>query len=269
MAKTMQRGICRICGDEADLEFEHSPPRSAGNNQKVIEASHESYWNQGPGQGKPPKGKQFQRGFGGNVLCGDCNRKTGKWYVGFFAGWTRQGTELYSRANPESDVLWTPFIFPLPVLKQIVTIFLARTGDTLGAQLKAPLCRFVLDRNARNLDQRYRFWTYFVAPGPLRNTPFLTIMNIENMTQVSGVEVSFPPFGYMMTVDSKPEDDRLCEITHFSRYAPLEADRATLGLVSLPTHSPVLGDYRSFREMGIDSPGVVMERWPNVSMNME
>ena len=256
---------------ETELEFEHSPPRSAGNSVKVLESSHESYWTNGPGQGKKPKGKQFQGGYGGHWLCAHCNRFTGRWYVPYFSNWTRQGQEKYDLTGATSEVFWTPFIFPLPVLKEITAIFLARNGAELAAETKQPLTQFVLSRSQRGLSPRYRFWAYFVAPGPLRNTPFCSIYDIHTGAMTTGMEFWFPPFGYMLTIDSVPEDKRLCEITHFARYDANDAAWAALGLVSLPTHSPVIGDYRSFKEMGVspESPEVVIARWPNVVLNME
>src|SRR4051812_16187625 len=159
MSRGMRKGICNICDTETDLEFEHSPPKSAGNNQKVLESSHDAYWNMGPGQEHEPTGKQFQRGYGGHWLCPRCNRITGRWYVPYFAAWSRQGQEMYKQADPNSKIFWTPFIFPLPVLKEITAMFLSRNGDHLPAELKPPLAEFVLKRSLRNLDPRFRFWT--------------------------------------------------------------------------------------------------------------
>ena len=59
-------------------------------------------------------GKIYQRGFHVNVLCEDCNNKTGGWYGGEFAAWSKWGLELlgatrqrplafrHSRAEPSA-----------------------------------------------------------------------------------------------------------------------------------------------------------------------
>ena len=111
------------------------------------------------------------------------------------------------------------------------------------------LVRFILDRERYYLDPVYRFWVYYVAPGPLRATPPCTVLNVYTGQQTTGIEFSFPPFGYMMTLGSRPEDKRLYEISRFARYRPGEMERIQLNLATLPTHTAVLGDYRTFKTL--------------------
>ena len=249
MSRRMPIGICNICGQTGELSYEHVPPRSAFNDCKVLLASVDSYWNHGPGRGRKARGMQLQAGYGANTLCERCNRTTGKWYVPFFSDWCRQGMEFYDKTGGKAALLYFSIIYPLPIIKQIVTMFLARNGGGIRADKKEPLVRFVLNREARYLDPKFRFWVYYVAPGPLRDTPPCAILNVKTGQAVNGMEFSFPPFGYMLTIGSRPEDRRPFEITHFARYGPFEQDRVTLCLEELPTHTPVLGDYRSFKKM--------------------
>ncbi len=58
-------------------------------------------------------------------------------------------------------------------------------------------------------------------------------------------EISFPPFGYLLTFDSEPPDNRLFEITHFSHYSYNERKEMWLRLTVLPTYLPYPGDYRT------------------------
>lgn len=111
------------------------------------------------------------------------------------------------------------------------------------------LVKFVLNREQRYIDPLYRFWIYFVAPGPLRATPPCAILNIETGHRTVGLEFSFPPFGYMMTFGSQPEERQLFEISHFARFPLGAMEWVQLNLATLPTHTPVLGDYRSFKQM--------------------
>ena len=81
MTERRANGICNICGANGPLSFEHTPPRSAFNDCKVLYSTADSYWNHGPGRDKPPIGRQFQRGYGRTSICERCNQTTGAWYV--------------------------------------------------------------------------------------------------------------------------------------------------------------------------------------------
>ena len=152
---------------------------------------------------------------------------------------------MYKRANylPAYRALW-----PLPVIKQIATIFLARYGDYFSPDKKESLVRFVLNKEHRYLDPKYRFWVYQIAPGPLRDVPPCAKIDTTSGTVTNGAEFSFPPFGYMMTLNSSPNDSRLCEITHFARFRFLDTAQIALRLSVLPNHGPTLGDYRTFEK---------------------
>lgn len=262
MSHPMPQGVCNICGLLRPLSFEHTPPRSAFNASKVLYTSADAYWNQGPGQDLPPRGKQFQRGYGRNSICEGCNHKTAAWYVPYFSRWCLEGMKLYDRAKGSPAVLQLSTLSPLPVIKQIATMFLARHGDYFSPDKKETLVRFVLNREQRYLDPKYRFWVYLVAPGPLRDVPPCVTLNVEGgLKSTHGAEFSFPPYGYMMTLNSQPQDSRLREITHFARYGHLDIACLSLELEVLPTHGPSLGDYRSFKQISpkAGEPNVVLK----------
>ena len=115
MSRRMPVGTCNICGRYGELSYEHVPPRSAFNDRKVLLASVDAYWNHGPGQGRAPRGRQLQAGYGAHTLCERCNRTTGKWYVSYFADWCRQGMDFYDRTQGKAALLYFSTIFPLPV----------------------------------------------------------------------------------------------------------------------------------------------------------
>jgi hypothetical protein len=62
-------------------------------------------------------------------------------------------------------------------------------------------------------------------------------------------EITYPPFGYVMTLDSPPPDDRLFEITHFARYDYNDFVVMPLQLPVLPTYVAIPGDYREKKEI--------------------
>ncbi len=80
-------GKCRLCGETKKLTFEHVPPETTFNNYSVHILSGEQVIKQVSNSNSLPwdfsefKGKIQQRGRGGYYLCGDCNSKTGQWYV--------------------------------------------------------------------------------------------------------------------------------------------------------------------------------------------
>ncbi len=170
--------------------------------------------------------------------------------------------EFYDCIKRFNSYLHIATLSPLPVIKQIATIFLARYGDSFTFDKKESLVRFVLNKEQRYLDPKYRFWVYQVAPGPLRDVPPCGIFDAKSSATTFGAEFAFPPFGYMMTLDSSPNDNRLCEITHFARYSHLDITQIALQMAVLPNHGPTLGDFRSFRDMPATkngAPNVVFE----------
>ena len=79
---------CRLCGDEKPLTFEHVPPRVTFNDHTVIEKDFMSYMGpNGKEWSAPPdaRGRQMQRGNGGQWLCRDCNSFLGREYVPHYA----------------------------------------------------------------------------------------------------------------------------------------------------------------------------------------
>jgi hypothetical protein len=216
------------------------PPEAAFNDRKVLLAEVDAYWSRAPGQ--RIKGQQFQRGFGAYTLCESCNSLTGAWYGPQFVEWCRQGMEFLDRTGGMPSLIYMHLIYPLRVIKQIATMFVS-----LG--MAAPeFVRFARNREAPYLDPGYRFWIYYLAPGCLRVTTPCALVNLHTGAMTTGLEFSFPPFGYMLTIDSRPTDRRPVEITHFTRFGYNEMHRAFLELPVLPTHTPVLSDYRAFAE---------------------
>lgn len=255
MAKNETVGVCNICGQYKKLSFEHVPPQAAGNTEKVLTASVEQYWNRGPGKNLRATGKQMQRGYGKQSICVECNSKTGKWYVEAFARWCLQGLQFRENSGGQTALYHFTTLSPLLVIKQIATMFLALHGDELSEPYLEALRRFVLNRSESGLPPNFRFWVYYLAPGPLRNTPVCVTLNVTTGKSTCGSEFSFPPFGYMVTLDSAPEDPRLVEITYFSRFREMDIAHVPLLLEQLPTHGSELGDYRSFKDMSRVSSG--------------
>ncbi len=241
-------GKCHICGNFRELSFEHVPPRAAFNDRPVIKATFEQVIGLGPDE--IIKGPLQQRGVGAHTLCVKCNNDTGAWYGPHFIAWCYQAMEILIKANGKPSLVYLNYLLPLPILKQIVTMFFSVNGDTFG-QANPELVRFVLDRERKYLSPEYRFFVYYNITGRFRFTGIVGQMNVlespANPTVMS--EITYPPFGYVMTFNSKPPDERLYEITHFARYDIKEFQVMTLRLPVLPTYLAYPGDYRTKEEI--------------------
>jgi hypothetical protein len=62
-------------------------------------------------------------------------------------------------------------------------------------------------------------------------------------------EISFPPFGYILTEDSPPPDRRLVDISFFAQYGYNDWVDISLRLPVLPIYSWLPGDFRSRDEV--------------------
>jgi len=98
MPKEKQIGLCRICGQEKELSYEHVPPRVAFNkNTRHVSVSMEAYAKVDNPLEYSPKGKILQGGIGYYSLCRECNSFLGRMYVPAYEKWVRSGFEIISK----------------------------------------------------------------------------------------------------------------------------------------------------------------------------
>lgn len=98
---TGRTGTCRLCGKEGELTFEHIPPRSAYNRDRVQLQTPEVV--DGEGIVAVP-GRYQQRGAGGCYLCGDCNNFLGREYVPDYMRFARIVGEALNRTPDLENV---------------------------------------------------------------------------------------------------------------------------------------------------------------------
>lgn len=253
-----QTSVCRVCRRaHARLSFEHVPPRAAFNNTATRVYGLDD-WLQRDEDGKLAGGRIAQRGAGDLTLCEDCNNKTGSWY----------GTELKRAANTGARLLsespleeldaslehrWADVQFrqsetgphPLRLMKQIVTMLLA-TSPVEFSVANPELGDFVLDSERKGLPDRFQFYLALFA-GPLaRSTGFAALLDLERDRVDGLVEVAFPPFAYVMTVDST--DDTAIPTSNITGFVDVgynqRADVSTELLIAFG-HTPWPADYRT------------------------
>lgn len=242
-------GACRICETQGKLSFEHVPPKAAFNNKSVIRVGFDKAITVGPYDRLT--GRTEQRGAGAYTLCESCNNTTGLWYAPAFSDWCVQGANILIKTGFNPRIFTIQYIFPLRIIKQIVTMFFSVNPDTF-ASVNPELVKFVLNKDKMYLSPKYRFFMYFnrgAATDRLRYAGIMAKANFDtgNITTLS--EISFPPFGYVFTIDSEPPDNRLFEITHFARFRYKDFRVQEMKPVVLDTPTFVPGDYRKPEEV--------------------
>jgi len=240
LAKPKREGNCAICGRYGPLTFEHVPPEKAYNDRPVVLVEFEKMIRLAPDE--RTKGRIQQRGMGAYTLCGKCNNDTGGWYGGAFVDWCAQGMDILRRASGRPTLIYPHHIYPLRVIKQIVTMFFSANPESLRHH--AELVRFVLNKEQRYLSPTYRVFVYYNSVGRTRLYGFAGRLDANTGSTILMSEITFQPFGYVMTLDTPPPDERLIEITHFSRRDYDTQISLPLRLPVLPTHVWVPGDYR-------------------------
>jgi hypothetical protein len=205
----------------------------------------------------PQGGEISQKGAGAYTLCPRCNNNTGSWYGHHFVEWCHQGMHILERSGGKPSLIYLNYVFPLSIIKQIATMFFSVHG--LGFRRANPeLERFVLNREARFLSPRHRFFAYFNIEGRTRYSPTVGLLNTESGKWNMFTELTYPPYGYVMTYGEDPPHEHMFEITHFSRYKYGEFDVLQLRLPVLPTFGSMPGDYRTreeiYREAGLEPP---------------
>ncbi len=239
--KPQKDGVCHVCGTATALTFEHVPPRSAFNDKPVLYREIEGLLNGSERSSR--KGFVVQKGMGAYTLCSECNNRTGAWYGRSFVEWAYQGM-CYLQSGAGNRKLCLLFhIYPLRVLKQIVCMFCTCNGATWATdEMRA----FVLQKEKRYIPDGWRVHVYYSPSRQLRNTGIIARINTNNSKIDCFSEITFPPFGYVMTRDpDQPPDDRLVDITFFSEYSYRDWRTVSLNLLSLPVHSSFPGDYRT------------------------
>jgi hypothetical protein len=197
-----------------------------------------------------PQTRKNQRGAGKYTLCATCNSNTGAWYVPPYLRWASQGWRNAYHFYPY--VAHQPFeIEPLAVAKQVMAMFASACGPGFFEK-NSDLVRFVLNRTQTGLPPHIRLFAYYVHANSSasRQSGITGNMNFEvsHQTYVYS-EIAFPPFGYVMCLNSPPPDPRLVEITAMAGFSAGKTHTLSLKLPALQVNSVLPGDFRSDAEI--------------------
>ncbi len=242
-------GICHICGFEGQLTFEHIPPRKAFNDKPVLKVAIDKAIEKGLDPFELKDGQLSQKGIGGFTLCGFCNNNTGVWYAKAYISWVRQAFLLFERSGFKESTLYHPYhIFPLRIIKQIITMFFSVNSNEMRNHYTG-LASFILNRENKYLDPGYKLYAYLNPSGGIRLCGNSVQGSIASSRIIVMSEIAFPPIGLVMTFDTQPPDNRLCDISYFSKYDYNSFTTIWLKLPVLPTHLLLPGDYRRKEEI--------------------
>ena len=249
--------VCRVCRSaQAKLSYEHVPPRSAFNEDPTT-AYGLAEWLAREDDGTMTGGRIEQRGAGARTLCERCNNNTGSWYGNELALAARAGARILLGAPlKEFDTITEPRYarvkikqtdrhpHPLRFIKQVVTMLLATSPPQL-AMGHPELGDFVAARARTGLPGRYQFYLSLFAGPNARSTGVAGRFDMERNRCDTLVEVAFPPYAYVMTIDSEPDAIQTCNITEmvnvrYDQRADLELD-LLIGF----GHTPYPADYRT------------------------
>ena len=236
-------GKCKLCGVDAELTFEHVPPQSAFNKEKITEIPFEKLeglesFDEAIGM----KGRVSQRGMGGYYLCAPCNNNTGSWYGPSYARWAGFG-HSHLEKSAISEVIK---IHPLRVIKQIASNFLCIRNNA-NDEVYKELVEFVLDRDKIGLPDGLRIFISGTYAGIIRKSDFAVLASEKGVFRFS--EIVFPPFICMLTFESDCPENRLIDISGFASYSYDQEVEFKIMLSALPVNTPYPADYRQKDEI--------------------
>lgn len=239
----MKTGICRICGFDGLLSFEHVPPESAFNDRPVVRARIKQMMT--PGHWDGSGGIQEQRGSGAHTLCELCNNSTGSWYGTEYATWAHRALEMLGQipSDFEGQVL-LPFVGkPLRFLKQVITMMFSVNGPGFAA-LHPELVAFVRDKHIRYLPRHYAVDLVLVRGSLARGVGVFSTIKLNTGETIIACEVAHYPFAFQLYF-GKPPKERCGPIEHFGQYRYDEHVVVTLKTIAGHVATKFGGDYRS------------------------
>jgi hypothetical protein len=245
MAKKKVEGYCHICSEFVSLTFEHIPPDAAFNNERVRKPEFKDYVDKGPDY-TSPHAKFEQRGAGDYTLCGYCNNSTGSWYVPSYVDMAYQAAVLLHKGKGNLSLYYPFRLFPLRFIKQVIAMFCSANNP--GFIVKNPeLRKFLLNKETMYIDPKINIYAYLTTSNFSRQSGISSVITDNRIKLFS--EICFAPFGFIMTLDSYPPDDRLVDISYFARYNYNHFDIFHLKLPVLPVNFYLPGDFRTREEI--------------------
>lgn len=240
MGKKNIIGTCRVCGEEKKLSFEHVPPKSAFNDKPVFNENIAKLIGLNSELEKQKKGYISQLGAGNYTLCIPCNSNTGAWYGSAYADWASQGMQAYELAKKFDKAKITFEIYPLRVLKQILCMFMS-ANDPAFQNKNPTLAKFILNKEEKFLNEVFSIYVFLNFSNYSRQSAITGTISDEGNKIFS--EIVFPPFGYLLTVESNPPTKSAMKINFFSEFDYNQKAELTLDMNHLGISNYLPGTY--------------------------
>ena len=238
-------GVCHICGMSGKLSYEHVPPHSAFNDKPVLYTTLLKLMNKENLDGIT--GKKLQRGAGAYTLCERCNSLTGHWYGDAFADWAHQAMNITSATRRQTTLLHHFHIFPARIIKQITCMFFSVNSPDFRLAHPA-LVRSVLNRDTKYWPSNMHLYAFYTMSDRSRSAGVTVRADSIGSTMKFHTisEITFPPFGFLLTIDCTWPDKSLADISGFANFDYTDwVCGLTMRLPIMPIYTAYPGDYRS------------------------
>lgn len=240
----MPEGNCRLCTKFGKLTYEHVPPKVTFNKTtryKVI--NYMDYVKKSDPFEQTSKGKVEQGGIGFYSLCKTCNNFLGTSYVPAYKLYINAFIDFAKKKDLNSFELTMHEFTALKVLKQIISMFFSINDENFSDNNR-DLAEFILDPTSKNLPDRFRVFNYINTEGQLRNLGVMALGNLNSGSVIVASEITFPPLGYLLTINFDGQLPYHQEITSFKKYSIEEKVDFDFKIYRLPTYLPYILDYR-------------------------
>jgi hypothetical protein len=160
------------------------------------------------------------------------------------------GPLVLDRSDGKMSLEYYPYrIYPLRVVKQVVTMFCSACGPSF--QKRFPdMAKFVLDRDQRYLPYEMKVYAYLIdAKNSVGNRQSPMSGVLKGTKQYIFAEIAFAPLGFVLTGDVVPVSAALVDIANFSYSSFFTCQTIFLNLPVLPINTWLPGDFRSKEEI--------------------
>lgn len=240
--KSKKNGICRLCGIETLLSFEHYPPKKPFNKSVRYHFVEPTEIQDKFGvKDNTIKGRIYEGPIGDHSLCEKCNNFLNTNYVRHFYKLQLAAHTVISVIRPQSDYIHFRImdINFLRSLKHIISMFIAMNDYDISSNLQKDLVSYVNNPVANYLPDRYRIYMYFVRQGSFRKFKW-TMGNAFGMIS----EFAHYPLGFVISYENL-DLPFLCEITPWKYFNSNKEYVADMFVPVLHTDSYIPLDYRS------------------------
>lgn len=256
--KSVEFGICKVCGNYKILTEEHIPPKSAFNNGryklysgdeilKTLNDSKRLPWNF-----DGLKYKIKQGGFRLKTLCSKCNSYFGTNYVNEYQNVVKSFAFFLSEINidkTECIHATTDKFKPLPFIKEIIAMFASLTNIATYPEIK----NFLLDKHC-NKFKKDKFRIYMsISKGNIQRTSNWSILFSTKGRFIVSEIVTFPfIFVLLGNADEQPPENTKHFGTDITSFVDFKYNDETTLEISLPIHECNINlpcDYRTKEEI--------------------